>query len=213
MLAGNLVSGEGKRSYLRSALYLGGIAFLIWLFSYFIWIESIWDQMEDSSEALILLVFGIAWGVGASMLLAWRLAGKKKLAALILAMIFAVSFVFAQQMGQSKTWYSLTSDRASEIDHAIEKFQARNGRYPESLSELTPWYILTVPRSFMYRDLSWCYQGGKDFYRFGYIYRPIAYAPPEWIEIRIQGSAGTLPEGCWACEEELKEKRAIAPSD
>lgn len=213
MLAGGLVSLEWKRHYWRAILYLAGITFLIWLFSYLILSESIWGHMEDSEGGFVLVIIGIITGIGACILLAWRLSGSKKLVALILALIFATSFILAKQVGDNKTPESLTFQRALDINRAIEKFQARNGRYPETLSELTPWYLFTIPRPFMFRDLGWCYQGDEDFYRFGYVYRPIAYVPAEYIEIRIQGSAGVPPQGGWDCERDLEAKRAIAPSN
>jgi hypothetical protein len=56
------------------------------------------------------------------------------------------------------------------------------------------------------RGQVWCYQGGSDYYRLGYVfiqryYEPTLFRP--FVEIRVYSSAGQPPDSGWMCDDEL----------
>lgn len=61
--------------------------------------------------------------------------------------------------------------QAERTVRAIESYYDREGRYPESLSQLTPRYILSVPKPMIIYGQDWCYESGDGYYRLGFIDR------------------------------------------
>jgi hypothetical protein len=91
----------------------------------------------------------------------------------------------------------LTEVRAARINQALEAYHARHGVYPETLGQLSPWYMLTIPSPVIINGAGWCYNGGNSYYRLGYVYREHWSAPQ--ISGRLfksQGNVAGLPELC-----------------
>ena len=72
---------------------------------------------------------------------------------------------------QSVDFRQLTEERAERASQAIETYCAREGRYPQDLRQLTPGYVLSLPGPVTIYGQDWCFDGGDDYYRLGYVYR------------------------------------------
>jgi hypothetical protein len=95
----------------------------------------------------------------------------------------------------------LTEERAERVTQAIETYYAREGHYPQDLRQLTPWYALSLPGPVIIYGQEWCYDGGEDYYRLGYVYRE------HWSDPRLIGqiykTKGEVPDLHGMCEEEV----------
>jgi len=91
----------------------------------------------------------------------------------------------------------------------VERFYEREERYPETLDELTPRDLLWIPGPVILPGEGWCYQGGEDFYRLGYVvylrYPGMGFDPLS--EIRIPAARGVPPSPAWMCDAELERIR------
>jgi hypothetical protein len=47
--------------------------------------------------------------------------------------------------------------------------------------------------------LGWCYEGGEDFYRLGYVYREYFSSP---ASAHVYVAMGETPDSGWDCERE-----------
>lgn len=74
-------------------------------------------------------------------------------------------------LAQSVDFHQETENRAERTARAIESYYDRQGRYPESLSQLAPRYILSVPKPMIIYGQDWCYESGDGYYRLGFIDR------------------------------------------
>ncbi|MBZ0277394.1 MAG: hypothetical protein K8I60_14710, partial [Anaerolineae bacterium] len=83
------------------------------------------------------------------------------------------------------------------IAQALAQFQAREGRYPQTLAELTPGDLPYLESPIMIPGEDWCYQGSDDFYRLASFYREYFSSP---ISLRVYQSAGEAPAGDWDCD-------------
>jgi len=101
----------------------------------------------------------------------------------------------------------ITVQRAERMTQAIERYHQDSGEYPSSLRELTPRYLEVALGPLTGRGQVWCYQGGLDFYRLGYLYfqRYYRWNLSPYYEIRIHATAGELPDGPWMCDQELEK--------
>jgi hypothetical protein len=94
-----------------------------------------------------------------------------------------------------------TAKRVERTVRAIESYYARERSYPETLSQLSPWYVISLPKPMIMHGQDWCYEGGEDFYRLGYIYRE-HWSNPNLIG-RIYKSVGEAPGDANICKEEF----------
>ena len=69
---------------------------------------------------------------------------------------------------------------AAQVSQAVERYYAQEGRYPEKLQQLIPWYLLSVPEPVLINGLDWCYDGGADYFRLGYADRE-HWSAPNWF--------------------------------
>jgi hypothetical protein len=161
----------------RSAAVLLGLSVLIFIkiLENLYWLK-IWDQTNDSFGPF-LLAGPVAAGLVSGLILGITLAERAKpvglyYAAFSLAALFAVS-TFAQRVD----FRQLTETRAGQVSQAIESYYARAGHYPEDLQQLVPWDMLSIPEPVIIYGQGWCYQGGGDAYRLGYISRDVWFSP------------------------------------
>jgi hypothetical protein len=94
----------------------------------------------------------------------------------------------------------LTEERAERVTQAIETYHAREGHYPQDLRQLTPWYVLSLPGPVIIYGQDWCYDGGEDYYRLGYVYRE------HWSDPRLIGriyKTKEAPDLPGICAEEI----------
>jgi hypothetical protein len=129
----------------------------------------VWDTTGDSLGNM-WLPFPILVVLFSTAVLFSLLPGKAKLAGLLYLLLIPVLIVVATR-AQSVDFRHLTEERAERARQAIEAYYARESRYPQDLRQLTPLYTLSLPGPVIIYGQGWCYQGGKDYYRLGYLDR------------------------------------------
>ncbi|MEJ2263040.1 MAG: hypothetical protein P8X95_06315 [Anaerolineales bacterium] len=102
--------------------------------------------------------------------------------------------------GWNVSAFELTRQRAARIDAAVGHFYQDNGGYPTDLAELTPRYLFYLPPPVVVRQGGWCYQGGEDYYRLGYVSGQFTYFEADF-QTEIYAQAGEPPLTSWKCEE------------
>jgi hypothetical protein len=202
------VIGKKPVNWVAIATRLALVALLLLGMGYDIVIERVWVRAEDSLQILPALMSLAA--IAVAMLLAWALKGWRKLAALAFALLLMFSTACVDGWSSWILPTGLTETRAEKIDRAIERYYERNGRYPSRLASLMPFYLWRIPQPMIFRDQTWCYEGGDDYYRLGYVYQP-GFGWPEGISIRIHAAAGEPPESSWPCDDELERAKSKAP--
>jgi hypothetical protein len=129
--------------------------------------------------------------------------------ALLVMLTASYAFNRGSWMALSPPW--LTEARAEKINRAIQRYHERHGYYPSRLANLMPFYLWRIPQPMIFRDQTWCYEGGDDYYRLGYVHQPAFGVPPEYISIRIHAAVGEPPESSWPCDDELEKAKSKAP--
>jgi hypothetical protein len=187
---------------------LAGIALLCVPLFAIIWNAATNEKISEEGIVPALYYFlGAAGALTALLAAAWRLEGRRKLAAILVMALFLAALAPAIS-GPAATAEELTVQRAAQVDGAIQRFQARTGRYPSDLGELTPWTIWRIPAPVTYFRQVWCYAGSPDAYRLGYYFGQ--RQPGYWmnyIEVRTYATAGPQPPALTQCEAELEEAR------
>jgi hypothetical protein len=193
----------------RLMLSLVSVALILFLLGYQVMLASIWDVATDGLSGIFLVGLTSLAGIASALILIWKLPGRRKLAAILFAALVPVTMISAERLGtfdREGKWGTLpiqvTAARAEKIDMAIKKFHAENEIYPQTLSELTPRYLLYVPVPYMIREQDWCYEGGRDYYRFGYVYREMFSLP---ASVRLHAAQGEPPDSEWECDEEARK--------
>ena len=165
----------------------------------FYWLM-IWDSTTDSLNWIWLLIPTISV-IFSSFLLFFTLPKRMYLAGLLyLLLIPSVISIYA--LTRQVDFRQLTDNRAKYVSHKIETYQARVGRYPQELSELQPWYnVFPIPEPVILYGEDWCYEGGNDYYRLGYVNRL------HWSDPRLIGEVykieGNIPDLSGMCAEEI----------
>jgi len=158
----------------------------------------VWDSTGDGLGVLwlpipILVVFS------STIMLFITLPEKTKLATFsFLLLIPALIGIFA--LSQRVDFRQLTEVRAARVSQAIEAYYNKKGHYPRNLRQLTPWYLFSIPSPVIIYGQDWCYDGGEDYYRLGYIDRE-HWSAPHLIG-RIVQTKGEGPELYGVCEAE-----------
>lgn len=187
----------------KSLATLPLIALLVFLAGYQVMLASIWDVATDGLNGLFLLLVVTVTGIAAAAALAWSRPGRWKAAALVFAVVVSFSMQAAHRLGTydpDGRWGKLptlvTEQRAEAINQALQRYHNQNGRYPDALADLTPRYLVYLPTPFIIPGQSWCYAGGPDYYRVGYVYRETFSSP---TSVRIHAAAGEPPGSAWEC--------------
>jgi len=164
--------------------------------------EATGRAFEDHLPFLSLLLISI---VGIVLIIS--LPGRKRFAGAAFMIIGMTWILAAYSLGWRVNSEQITQGRAERITQAIESYDQQNGSYPDSLNELTPRYLPVLLGPLTGHDQVWCYQGGQDFYRLGYVWYQ-RYASPEYpsphVEIKIFSSNGQPVEQSWSCDQELQ---------
>ena len=201
--------GDPPRRWPILVIRLGLSVLLLLLITILTVTETVWVQAEDSLTILPLFIFLAA--MAAAMLMAWALKGWRRLGALVFVLLLTLLANFADQQGWRLKPTSVTETRAEKINRAIQRYYENRGSYPASLSDLTPAYLLLIPQPMIYRDQTWCYESGPDFFRLGYVHQPAFGASDTNITIRIAASEGVPPEPGWPCDQALARARSKFP--
>jgi hypothetical protein len=165
----------------------------------------VWDTTYDSLGNL-WLPFAVLVVLFSSAFLFSILPGRAKLAG-FLYLLLVPALIAVSARAQRVDFRQLTEERAGRTSQAIEAFYAREGRYPHDLRQLIPWYILSLPGPVIIYGQDWCYDGGDDYYRLGYVYREHWSDPLLTGQIyKTKGEAPGLP-GIYDEEIAALEKR------
>jgi hypothetical protein len=165
--------------------------------------------MEDGLASVFIQQAVISAGMAGAVVMAWSLAGWRKLGALLFAVLVLLDMNWAMENSLKRDAAEFTEAGAARIGKALETYHARHGYYPENLDPLVPFYLLSLPEPVMERGESWCYQAGQGFYRLGYVWKPGFGPPPEMLKVRIPASAGQPPAGGWQCDEDLERLKQV----
>ncbi len=200
-----LLSPSASRStyWRRVLLSLLLCAPLLFLVGYQIMLVSIWDVATDGIGGLFLWLWVSVTAIAAAMVLAWFLPDKRKLIALAFAVMVPLCLLRAQDIGTygpTGRWGMMptvvTEQRAETVSQAIHSYYARNSQYPPTLNDLTPGYLVYVSPPLIVPGKTWCYEGGPNYYRLGYVYRESFSSP---TTVRIHASVGNPPDTSWVC--------------
>lgn len=199
LLGTGLAAGTSWR---RAAGAFGLSAVLVLLVVAQILVGSIWDVATDGLRGIFTMIQACLIGIASGVFLAWSLPGRRAIAALAFALLVPLVAFQAQQAGMRITPTELTEQRSQVVTQAIQRYYADHQSYPATLEALTPRYLIVVPGPVIVPGQGWCYDGGKDYFRFGYVYRQYFSSP---ISARLHAAAGRPPPGVWPCEHQAAE--------
>jgi hypothetical protein len=203
------VSKTGRTPAIRPALILLlGILILFKALHNVYWL-TVWDKTTDPLGYLWLF-FPIVAAVLSGILLFALLSEKMKAAGLIYAVLVPALLIAVSTSAQLVDLHMLTKERAERVVQAIERYHARTGRYPQNLDQLRPWYAPLLPGPVIIFGQDWCYDGGENYYRLGYIDRQ-HWSDPRLIG-RIHKTAGVLPDLGPICAQEAAALAARDPT-
>lgn len=201
---GNEVGGGDDLSRKRAArtalvCFALGAVLIALLLNNLYWF-TVWDNTDDPLGYLWLTFPALA-ALIAGVVLAVALPGLAKLVGLVYPLVVMVLMVAVSARAQSVDFRLLTEEHAGQVNRALDSYYAREGRYPRDLAQLTPWYLLALPGSVIIFGQDWCYDGGDDYYRLGYVYRE------HWSDPRLTGRAyqtkGAVPALPGICAKQI----------
>jgi len=210
IVAGRLVYvsqvGEQSKDWRKVILILLLVASILFLIGCKIALASVWDVATDGLGGIFLWFLVSVSGIATAMVMAWFLPNKRKLLALAFALIVPILMRYAfwigtygpdGQWGTSPAF--VTERRAEMVGRAIQRYYDQHGEYPRALNDLVSRNLVYIPQPIMIPGQTWCYEGGHDYYRLGYVYRQYFSTP---ASVRIHASAGEPPSPYWPCDDE-----------
>lgn len=159
-----------------------------------------WDMTYDPLDFLWLVLPVYAALLSGFILLA-TLPGRAKLASLytpIVLALLAITYIGARQI----PFRERNQAAAERVTRALDSFYAREGRYPQRLQELVPRDVRFFPKPFIIYGQDWCYEGGGDFYRLGYVDRD-HWSSPNFSAQLVSASEKTPTKLPPLCESEI----------
>lgn len=168
---------------------------------------TVWDNTHDSVGSWLFIPLFATLLSGLTLLIA--LPSRAKLAGLLYILILPIVLITVSSQARKVDFRALTSQRADRVVQAIESFYAREGRYPESLSDLTPRFILALPEPVIIYGQTWCYESGDGYYRLGYVDRE-HWSDPRLIG-RIHKEEGQPPGQSLMCAAEVATIQQSTP--
>jgi hypothetical protein len=176
-----------------------------------IWANTLGDTGDLVGFSLFISILA---ATASGLMLSATLSERTKWAAvgytlLATALMFAVS-TRARRIDP----YELTEKRAGRVVQAIKRYHALSGRYPGDLADLTPRHALWLLGPVVIYGQDWCYDGGDDYYRLGYVYREHWREPPTRLHFtapigRIYQARGEVPDLPGICEEEIAALQGV----
>lgn len=202
----SLRSSEPQAGIVIPVFFVGILLIIGTLFK--IYDLTVLDNTYDSLKYILLFAPMLAVLLsGLTLLIA--LPSKTKLAGIAYLLLVPVLMIWVSTLAQRVDFRALTSQRAERVVQAIEAFYAREGRYPASLSELTPRYILALPEPVIIYGQTWCYESGDGYYRLGYVDRE-HWSDPRMIG-RIFKAEGQPAQQSLMCEAEIATLQQADP--
>ena len=194
------LAGDGSLVTRTTALHLGLAALLLLALGYQIGFYRVWDSATDGVGAASVAMLTSLVAIVTAGIVELELPKKHRWEARACAILVPVAMWSAFGIGGRISPVVLTEKRAERIDQAVQQFYERNDRYPSRLANLTPWYLWHIPEPISIPGQAWCYEGGDEHYRLGYVYLDPYYNMP--ASVRIYAKAGEPPDPAWACDEE-----------
>lgn len=205
--AGLRIYKAGVRITAMPFFALGAFLLAVALYNFY-WL-TVWDSTYDGLGYLWLFfpVLGVflaaSWWVS-------TLAGRAKVAGLFYLLLLPVVLMVISGLAQDVDFERLTADRAERISQALETFYLQEGYYPENLQQLTPRYLFSRAEPVIIFGQDWCYDGSREYYRLGYVYRQ------HWSDPRLVGRIHRATNGFGAgwpaiCQEEISALQARDP--
>ncbi len=200
-----LIKGQTQDWY-RILFISSLVVSIFFLIGYQIYLASVWDVATDGLGGVFFWMSASVSAIAIAMVMAWHLPGMRKLITLVFAVIVPLSMRYGMwagshapdgQWGESPSY--ITERRAERIANAIQRYYEDYGSYPQALNDLFPRNLVYIHGPIMIPRQTWCYEGGQDFYRLGYVYRQYFSAP---ASVRIHASAGEPPDPYWPCDDE-----------
>jgi hypothetical protein len=114
------------------------------------------------------------------------------LSGLLYVPLLALLLIAVSRQAQQVDYRQLTGQRAEQVVQAVERYYEREGRYPATLDEVTVWPSRALPGPVILYGQAWCYDGGPDYYRLGYIDRE-HWSAPHRIP-RLYHAVGEFPD-------------------
>jgi hypothetical protein len=160
----------------------------------------VWDNTGDSL-GYFWLTFPVSAVLLSGVVLSIVLPGRTKLAGPLYSLLVPALLIGVTACALRVDFHQLTEERAERISQALETYYTREGHYPQDLRQLVPRYLLSLPGPVVIYGQDWCYDGGGDYYRLGYVDREHWSAPDRYGQIYYtKGEAPDLPG---ICAEEL----------
>jgi hypothetical protein len=176
-------------------LLIGGIAYQVF------W-DGVWSSAHARAFEDHLPFQHFILSLAAGVVLAIALRGWRRLAGPFFVLLLTGATTMALILGWNVSAFELTRQRAARIDSAVIRFYQDNGRYPSNLAELTPRYQLYLPPPVVVSQGGWCYQGGEEYYRLGYVSGEFTYFTQDF-DIEVYTQIGEPPVSSWNCDEIL----------
>jgi hypothetical protein len=176
-----------------------------WLFT----LASYGDMGPFGAFAIGVICAGIAVICGIWM--AWRLKTWRKLAAVLVGVVFPLTLFFSVQFGEAQSPEKITRQNAEEIVVALLQYQEKYGQFPSALSRLEPEFFVTLPEALTSQHTGWLYETKDDRFTFAYWKWPEKYG--SWVclydstnstwncELNNWGPFKPVPTP-WPCENE-----------
>jgi hypothetical protein len=169
----------------------------------------VWDSTYDP--------FGLFWLIFILLLvvLVWSFlvfGAPDRLKPLALSPIVAVPVlvIVCGVVALRTDFRQLTMAHAERVNRAIEAYYDREGHYPDTLRRLTFREASVFPEPIILPGQTWCYDGGADYYRLGYVDRN------HWSDPNLFGhlhdAEGELPDRPPLCTTEIAVLRNLHPS-
>lgn len=198
-------AGPSRTSRVEGLLRLAAaLGLLVLLASTIAW-ASIWDQTTDGLGGLYFNAISVTAALVCGLVMAFRASSLRRLVGLLFMIVVILTTSSAFTYGWQVSFPHLTEQRAGQVAAAIQRFRAREDRYPASLNELVPRDLLVVPRPVMFQQEDWCYQAANDGYRLAAFYHEYFGLP---VSLEVYAQAGDLDGRPLPCDERLAEMQA-----
>jgi hypothetical protein len=169
---------------------------------------TVWDNTDDGLGYLWLFV-PIFFALLSGVMLFVLLPNRTKLAGFAYFLLIPALMIAVSAIAQRVDFRQETAKRAERTVRAIESYYVREGSYPETLSQLSPWYALSLPKPVIIYGQDWCYESSDDYYSLGYVDRE-HWSDPRLIG-RIYKSVGELPDSQPMCRDEVEAIQSRFP--
>ena len=177
-----------------AAIFILSALLLARAFYKFYWFM-VWDSTTDGLGYLWLPIPILAV-LSSAILLYITLPDGMKVGALIYFLLVPILIAISTHPQQLE-FRQMTEKRAERVSQALDAYYVRKGHYPQNLQQLTPRHIISIPGPVIIYGQDWCYDGGNDYYRLGYVDREHWSSPYLFGQtFRTWGEVPDLPAIC-----------------